>query len=439
MSLSEIAYAGVRSPLFFILSLRLWQGGAGLLTTLLILRFLTPELQGWYYSFLGVAALYTLFDLGLSAVLLQVSAHTAVGLHWGVKYSPCGGSAAKFSALLGKAVRWYVLMAIVFLLLVLPGGYWFFSQQNVSTVAWHWPWLALCLFTAGSMVAMPFLSVLEGAGQILVVYRVRLVQAVLGSLCCWYLLVVGAELWATVMVSMLAVLCTSGWLLVRARSLLALAWAESGVLYDWRNEVWPLQWRLGVSWLCSYMITQINIPILFHMKGAVLAGQFGLSLTVVNTLGLISSSWIARHIPVMAQAVVEKNWKQIDDIFFRDLGLSIVVFAVGAMILLFGYLLIDGSPLVTRFLPFWPFVGLFVYTFVNLLVAAWATYLRSFRREPLLLPMVFCTLLIVPGVLVATHWYSINGMIAVLDGVYLFVLLPVSWTIWRRCKIDWRS
>lgn len=427
------------NPLLFILSLRLWQAGAGLLTTLLVVHFLSPELQGWYYSFLSVAALYTLFDLGLSTVLVQVSAHTAVGLRWGCGLSLSGDSAAEFSALLGKALRWYALLAVVFLLLVLPGGYWFFSQQKVSSIAWRWSWLALCLVTAGSLVVIPFLSVLEGAGQIAVVYRVRLVQAVLGSLACWYLLADGAELWATVMVSFFAVMCTSIWLLARARSLFVLAWAQRGSAYDWRNEVWPLQWRLGISWLCAYMITQINIPILFHMKGAVLAGQFGLSLTVVNTLGLICMSWFSPNVPVMAQAVVEKNWKRIDDVFFRDLGQSIVVFAVGATILLLGYLLFEESSLVSRLLPFWSFAGLLVYTFVSLLVAAWATHLRSFRREPLLPLLVFCTLLILPGVLVATHWYSINGMIAVLDGVYLFVLLPLSWTIWRRCNSDWRN
>lgn len=422
-----------------VLLLRLWQASSGLLTTLLVVYFLTPELQGWYYSFLSVVALYTLFDLGLSTVLVQVSAHATVGLRWGKDFSCSGEGMASFSALLGKAVRWYLLLAVVFILLVLPGGYIFFSGQVTSAVAWHWPWLLLCFVTAASLIVMPFLSILEGAGQIEVVYRVRLLQAIFGSLGCWVMLARGAELWATTMVSVFAVASTCGWLLVRARSLLVTAWSQRGSVYDWRNEVWPLQWRMAVSWLCGYLVTQINIPILFHMKGAVLAGQFGLSLAVVNTLGLVCQSWFVRHVPLMAQAVVSRDWQSLDDVFFHDLVQSIVVFAAGALVLLAGHLMFTQSSLVNRLLPFWPFAGLLVYAFVSLLVSAWATHLRSFRREPLLRLVFFCTMLIVPGVLVATRWYSINGMIAVLNIVYLLILLPLSWMIWRRCNRDWRE
>lgn len=421
-----------------VLLLRLWQASAGLLTTLLVVYFLTPDLQGWYYSFLSVVALYTLFDLGLSAVLVQVSAHLAVGLRWSENFSFTGDKSTSFNALLGKAVRWYLSLSVFFVLLVCPGGYIFFTRQLSSAVSWQWPWLLLCLTTAASLVVMPFLSILEGAGQIRVVYRVRLLQAVLGSLGCWMMLASGAELWATAMVSLLAVATTSGWLLICARSLVVTAWLQRDSVYDWRNEIWPLQWRMAVSWLCGYMVTQINIPILFHMKGAVLAGQFGLSLAVVNTLGLVCQSWFTRHVPLMAQAVASKDWKRFDEVFRQDLVQSSIVFACGAFVLLTGYAVFIDSSLVNRLLPFWPFAGLLVYAFVSFLVSAWATHLRSFRREPLL-PLIFlCTLLIVPGVLVATSWYSINGMIAVLNAVYLLVLFPLSWIIWRRCNRIWR-
>jgi hypothetical protein len=420
-----------------VLFLRLWQASAGLLTTLLVVYFLTPELQGWYYSFLSVVALYTLFDLGLSTVLVQVSAHAAVGMRWGNNLSCSGEGAVIFNALLGKALRWYLLLSVVFILLVLPCGYLFFSRQG-SDVSWRWPWGLLCLANAAGLIVMPFLAVLEGAGQIAAVYRVRLLQAILGSLACWAMLACGAELWAASMVALLAATTTFGWLLVRARSLLVTAWEQRGSVYDWRAEIWPLQWRMAVSWLCGYMLTQINIPILFHMQGAVLAGQFGLSLAVVNTLGLVCQSWFTRHVPLMAQAVVSRDWKRFDDVFFQDLVQSIAVFATGAFALLAGYQLFIRSPLVSRLLPFWPFAGLLVYAFVSLLVSAWATHLRSFRREPLLPLILFCTLLIVPGVLVATRLYSIYGMIAVLSMVYLLILLPLSWFIWRRCNRDWR-
>jgi hypothetical protein len=422
-----------------VIMLRIWQSIAGLLTAFLIVRFFTPEQQGWYYSFISVVAIYTLFDLGLSAVLVQVSVHESVGLKWHENFSFSGERKNVFNALLYSARYRYTILALSFTLLVLPSGYIFFSYRGGEVSYWHWPWLLLCLMTAANLVVIPFMSVLEGAGQIDTVYRVRLLQAVLGSIACWIMLASGAGLWASAMVPLLAVLVTTGWLWFCARSFLISGWTTRGSAYDWRNEVWPLQWRLAVSWMSGYLVTQINIPILFLTDGAILAGQFGLSLAVVNTIGLICQSCFTRHVPEMTQAVMARDWGKLDKLFFQNLVKSLLLFIVSTFVLLTGCIIFDQSSLVNRLLPFWPLVGLLVYSFVSLIVSAWALHLRSFRREPLLLIMFICNLLILPGVLVATNYYSINGMILVLDIVYLFILLPKSWSIWRRCKRDWKG
>ena len=123
--------------LIVILLFRLWQAGAGLVTTLLAVHFLTAEEQGWYYSFTSMAAFYTLFELGLSSVLIQVSAHSFSKAGWSADYRIEGGNAAYCSALTGRAFHWYGMMAAAFWLLMLPGGYLFFSSQHAGqTVNW---------------------------------------------------------------------------------------------------------------------------------------------------------------------------------------------------------------------------------------------------------------------------------------------------------------
>jgi hypothetical protein len=80
---------------------RLWEGLAGLLTLFFLTHFLSAALQGWYYSFLSLAALYTMFDLGLSTALVQISAHYFVHNQWSDEGEVIGEKRNHFYRLLG--------------------------------------------------------------------------------------------------------------------------------------------------------------------------------------------------------------------------------------------------------------------------------------------------------------------------------------------------
>jgi len=340
-----------------ILAQRLWQAGSGLVTMILIAYFLSPVQQGWYYSFLSLAALYTLFDLGLSVVLIQISAHLFVKLKWLAGGGVEGEGLGHFQALLGRSFRLYLLLALTFTLLILPAGLLFFSARDgvalLSGGQWVVPWVMLIVVTAMGILALPFLAVVEGSGRIGEVYSVRLAQGVLGSLGCWVVLAAEGGLWATIMLPTIGLLVALVWLIMMRPALICSAWQHAGKELDWRREVWPLQWRIGLSWLSGYLLTQIYTPILFHTQGAVVAGQMGLSLTIANMLGLLAQSWIARSVPAMAQAVGRADWHVLDRMFARDFVVSVVAF-VGVALLLCGlHVLLQATSYGTRLLSFW--------------------------------------------------------------------------------------
>src|SRR5260370_9192029 len=49
-------------------------------TVLLILRFLSPVEQGYYYTLLSLVSLQVIFELGFSVVILQMAAHECAHL-----------------------------------------------------------------------------------------------------------------------------------------------------------------------------------------------------------------------------------------------------------------------------------------------------------------------------------------------------------------------
>lgn len=432
----------LRTDIVIIVAQRLWQAGAGLLTMLLVAHFLTPIQQGWYYSFLSLATFAILSDFGLLVVLVPITAHLFVSLRWLPGGQVEGQQASQFYQLMGRSARFYLLLGLIFLILMVPGGWLFFSWRvgidSLPLGQWLPVWIALIIVTVLNLLMLPFLLIVEGSGQVGEVYIVKLVQGLLGAFGCWAVLVAGGGIWAAVMVPLFGVLVVAGWLLSRRPGLINIAWQYSGQAFNWRTEIWPLQWRVGFSCLAGYLLTQIYIPILFYAQGAVVAGQMGLSLAIANMLGLIAQSWITRRGPAMAQAVGRCDWKKLDALFRSAFALSILVFSMGALVLFVLYGLLSYTSYVARVLPFWPFVGLLVAVFLGNINAIFAAQLRSFRREPLVWVNVGGAVLTMVGVLLVVGRYAVEGMVIVMLAVQLLFCLPISINIWRRCNRYWR-
>lgn len=425
-----------------IITQRFWQALSGLLSILFITHYLSPELQGWYYSFISIAALYTLFDLGLSVVLVQISAHLFVKLHWLSCGELAGDERGRFSELVSWSTRHYVLLAGIYFILGIPGGILFFNHYPKivdQQIYWFAPWILLVSIMTVSILQVPYLALVEGSGRVNEVYRIRLIQGVLGSLGCWTVLAVGGKLWAAVMAPGIGIMVVVVWLARQYPSLLTCAFAKKNNDYHWGEAVWPLQWRVGLSWLSGYLLTQIYTPVLFHYQGAIVAGQMGLTLTIANMVGLLAQSWIVRHVPAMAQTVAKRNWQEFDRMFWRDFFVSTTVYLSGAAILCFVHNLVSHTVYSERVLSFWPFVGLLTVVLVNHITGALAMQLRSYKREPLVWVAVAGSLITVPSALWAASVYSAEGVVAAILGAQLLLVLPPSLWLWKKCNKVWRG
>ena len=432
----------MRSPLTLVVGQRLWQGFAGLVTVAVITSTLNHEQQGWYYTFISIAALYSIFEMGLSAALLQLSAHMFVNLHWLDGGRVGGDGSDRFQSFLSSSARMYLFMALLFVVLAFLVGNHLFSQRQspgMSILMWMGPWVALILLTGANMMTLPFLAIVEGTGEVSEVYKVRLVQGVLGALLTWVALSSGAWLWAAVMMPFAGFLVVCCWLLFRR---VGLIWTVirtlSGDEFDWLSNIWPHQWRLGLHWVCVFFMSQLATPILFYYQDPVAAGRMGLSLTVAHMLGIIAQSWIARHVPMMSQAVARREWLVLDHIFRRDFIQSVLVFLLGAMALVIIFLLLMDTPYISRLLPFWEFVGLLVFVFFYHINGALSAQLRSFRREPLVWVSVVGALLILPGSILQAHSTS-SGVVLVMLVVQSLVVFPLSLILWRHYNRLWRG
>ena len=434
---------GVRLKRYLALSLivsqRLWQALAGLLTALVVTYTLNPDQQGWYYTFISLAALYALFEMGLSVALVQVTAHMFVKLNWAKNGFVVGDQAAAFIAFLSSSFKAYLKIAIAFIVVAILIGFAVFDHK-VGAQRWALPWVALVMITAANMVMLPFFAVVEGSGEIAEVYAVRLIQGIFGSIVCWCVLLLGGGLWATIAIPLVGVAIAVVWLTTQRVGLIHSIYVRSHkLIFNWKSEIWPLQWRVGVGSTSTFLMSQLSTPILFHYQGAVTAGKMGLSLTIAHMLGIVAQSWIARRVPSMAQAASNKDWGALDQLFRKDFALALLIFIGGAIAFFLAYALLDESPYTQRVLSFNALMGLFGFVFFYLINGALASQLRSFRREPLAGVFLLGAILVLFGSVVAAKNYSAEGMVLVMFLMQFLLIFPISLYVWYSCNKKWRK
>lgn len=423
---------------------RTLQALTGFVTILVVSHYLSSDLQGWYFTCLSIASAYTFFDLGLSVVLLQLSAHIFSKLKWLDKGKIIGGLSRKFHKLTQQSVSFFIKLASLYLIIVGPLGVFFFNSYNRNnlniSVDWLLPWITLITFTSVNMLTIPFLALFEGSGKVTEVYYLRIIQNVLGSLFLWAALISGYQLWALPILPCISFLVVMVWLIKTKPTFLeALRVTEKIKCVDWKKEVWPLQWRVGLSWIAGYLLTQIYTPILFHYDSPKVAGQMGLSLTIANMLGLLAQSWIARSVPDMSKLVANKDWQNFDRVFKHALKLSVLMYLLGALFLdVLVALIYQFSSYGERILPILPFSGLLVVVLINHINGAFTAHLRSYKKEPLAFIYLITTLITIPIALYEASHFSATGVVASILLVQLALTLPITIFYWFKFNGEWR-
>jgi hypothetical protein len=326
-------HAGVDRAVIFAVLTPAWQIATGPITLLLIARYLTPEQQGFFYTFISLLALRTFVELGFYIVIINVASHEWTHL----KIDDTGhvvGEPAALSRLvsLGRLIfKWYAVASAIFVFVVGSAGYYFFSQQPYPGIAWQAPWLILVILTGFLLWMLPFNSLLEGCNQVVPINRFRLEQTVLGSLAMWITLVLDGGLWALVIYTGVSLLRNLYLLLIQYRPFFApFIQGPSGPRMRWRTEIWPMQWRLALSGLVNYFAFSLFNPIMFRYHGAVVAGQMGMTWQVATALQTAGMAWVSTRVPRFGMLISQRDYATLDRFWLRLLVVSLVAICGGA-------------------------------------------------------------------------------------------------------------
>lgn len=428
---------GIDKAIFFTSLARVIQATGGIVSILFVAKYLTSEEQGFYYTFGSIVAIQVFFELGLNGIITQYVAHETSHLQWnGISLVGESKYLSRLSSLLHFCVKWYLWFAGALLVTLLVVGFVFFTNfGNHDDIAWRIPWLLLAIGTALNLLLTPILAFIEGLGKVKEVARIRLFQQILSLLIVWTGLFAGAKLLVSGF-SCLATVCLLNFMLWRNfRKMLFEIWHVTLTdRVNYRREIFPYQWKIALSWISGYFIFQLFNPVLFATEGAVVAGQMGMTLAVLNGIQSLSISWITTKIPLFSGLIARSEYTQLDAIFNRTLKQSVfinggllIVMLVGVFIIRHFQIMIGGYDLGKRFLPYLPMILMMIPLFVNQFVNAWATYLRCHKQEPFLLYSIVSGILCCLSTICLGKFFGVMGITA---GYCLLIIIMSFWGHW---------
>jgi len=434
---------GIDQGVFYALLARGWRAIGGLISILLIAKFLTPETQGYYYTFQSLIALQVFVELGLAVVVISVTSHEWAKLQLNEEGVIIGDPEA-LSRLVSfgrKLASWYAVAAAVFVLVVASAGAMFLAVKG-SVDGWLAPWLLAVLFQGMLLWTVPFQALFEGCNQVVAIQRFQFFQSILANVVLWMCLAAGVGLWSVAALIGTQAAITMYYLGVLQRSFFLPFWyPPRGPRIDWTIEIWPMQWRLAVQGVVNYFVYSLYTPVVFYYHGAVAAGRFGMTWQVFTMLQVLGLAWVQTRVPRFGMLVAQRDFAALDILWRHTTLLAIGVFALGMVAFLLFQLILNqfdiefgrrllGTEMTVLLLP----TGLFA-----MWVQCAASYWRAHKAEPLGFSAA------IPGLIngaLVWWWgssYGAPGAIAAYLIMLAIISMPLSLYLKHKVTRDYRA
>lgn len=437
MKLQPIAtWLQLDSSLSMALVARGWQAISGPITLMLLVLVLSRHEQGVFTTILSVVAIQTLFELGLGSVLIGQAGNMVGRAKYDSnsetvsqeKDNSIGGG--QLLELASVSLKWFSFIAVLYAIGGCTMGWKTLSSSGIDLIDWRMP-LALTISIAAVTLAIaPRVYVLEGGGEREYVYRMRLWQAVFGSLIMWLSLLMGLKLWSIVAVFAVgAVFQLTMAFGTRAQRLLGDAsnGSSSRSHVSWLAHLAPVQWRAAAASAAHFLASQLLLIYITNYYGASTGAPLGLTLQITVAVQSLSLAWAQTKFPLISryQAEGEREtagnlWRQTTLVSSGLLVLAMVGLAIA----------IAGLPLINRawgnrFIPPVLVIVLGVGYLANHLFALQSYYVLSRAAKPLVTTSVAGLLFTAVAVWLGAKLYGVSGAVIAYSFSMACVTLPL--------------
>ena len=413
---------------------QLWRLISGPTILILIPLYLSSEAQGYWFTFISLAALAVFADLGFTTIILQFSAHEFAYLHFDDNEKLVGDpeNLNRLSSLFHFALQWGVKASIVAFPVIFLVGY-FILDQKQTNCSWLAPWSIYGIASMIIFVNNIVLSFIEGCNSVGNIQKIRFFISVINSMLIAFGLFFGFQLFA--LACALFVSSCMGKIIIFKKygtMLKQLYNIKIEDRYNWKSSILPLIGKYAISWMSGYFIFSIFTPLAFHYYGAEEAGKIGLSIALWTAIFSIANIWMTIIIPKINVLIARGDYITLNPIFYKHLKLSVVTFIVGIMTVFLLYFLLDGRfEIVKRFVSPLSLFLLAICWLLQIIVNSIASYMRAHKEEPLVIPSLISGIYIalttwILAVSLSSEYFFLGFLSSYIWGA------PWVWIIFRK-------
>ncbi len=412
----------------------------GPINILIIIKFLSIDQQGIWYTFTNLSALTILADLGFASIITQFISHEFANLK--LKDERLLGSIThldRFYALIKFALNTYSIVVILALIILFfAGGYVFgFTDKNLL-----FSWILYSFSGSLGLIVSLFQSIYQGIDKVAIVQKNAFIYTLLSTLFIWGFIFLGFEIWALALGSFIAIPIVLILLFYDNIKFWKNVFTYKVIYkYSFLQDIGYLQIKYAVSFASSYLISYLYVPSIYKYFGNSYAAKFGMTLSILSVITIISGNWVMTKTPKMNILVAKKEYQSLDLLFKNSFLYSISVFVMLNLIFVsIIYLLsLYNISYSERFLNLEFTILLILTNLIGLIVTLFSTYLRCFKKEP------FLFIYLINGLFVfGTLYYLLENLKDLKLFLYLvllfniLVLLPFSLFTFNHFKKNYK-
>lgn len=390
-----------------------WKMLGGPLTLIVISKYLNGYELGLYFTFISVAAVQQVFEMGISVALVQ-------------KYASRLEDAHDNRMLFKASLLLYSFLALLFLFFAITYGKFVFSEnfQEIKE-----PWYLYILVISFSLLLNPLYSWVEGQGEIERTYRIKLFGSLVTYTSLWFFVLIGQGIYSLFFSQLCGVFIQFVSLkIMKIHNVTRTSVSKSSLFHELKS-ISQFQLKLSLVWITGYFYWNSYNVIIFKYLTPEVAGIFGLSFSIVNAISVLSQMFLLVQRANIARYVSVNRKEVAGDIYNKACAASVFIYFLASIsLLLCKYFFSNVEPF-NKILSIQDLGGLLMVGLLMTVIGNMATYCRTSGKEYLFsLSMCMNTLTPIISLLVIKFFMNISFL------VYSVLVLHIVYTLFSVYK-----
>lgn len=400
----------------------------GPITILMVSSHLSLEEMGFYYTFFSFIVMTQLFEVGIGFVLKQFYSHDCKYYGQGVLSKK---SLIKSSKLFIFSCQWYIGLAIIYLVLLIPfSKFYYFNYEG--DIEFEGPLLLLLVVTSLKLVSNIIDTYLDGMQKQIILQKARLFSSITMSLSLWLLISLGYQLYS-IGLSLFLSIQVFVLVVLYYKKNIGFKIIKAGVNYSFLEqfrEIFPLLSRSSLVWFFGYFFWNGFTLLGFHLYGASIAGQIGFSIAMAKGGYDVANSFSVNQRTIIANKIANDKLREAIEIFFKYSILSLSVLTFGYLIIISVKVYFSEFEIVSKMLDTQNLITLFLFYIFILVMTSVNNFVRSFKIEPFVYLSIYNSTSLMMTFYLSYYWGLKN--ILLLSMIFLIPSLIYSFTFFLK-------